>query len=572
MIVDRLRLLSTGASSLTVPESVMSEMDAFAQQYADLLDATYDSVDRIVLNGYYSMASSPGGFRTWWRSLFGTDDNLNNAHLMRFSGRFSRRLRAWAKHQGIPVMDATSGGGAESERTHQRVEKLRPADESFTGVFCITVHRAPAPLWEVSRYGNGGIDVRRKPKRSWVNHYAFHIIDPQWGHLTIKLCGHPPFSAQIILNGHEYVAQQLSSCGIGATMEGNCFTNTSNAAGLSRCAETLCSPSTAGRLQQVCERWIYSSCLCFALDLEEQMRSGFHYQYSVYQVEYSRNYLFAIPRRMEEVFQGMIDRTRRSLEIPVIRTLFGRKHRPFKKVGKQSPRFEVVVERPVYDMTVFKVHFERLTLKIYTKGARVLRVEAIAHNTEDLHCGKVLQKWPVIISRLTQMVDRFTGVLRGVDAAWITESKLETLPEPSQIGRSRVAGIDVNKPRMRAVIQAVMALAIRPKGFRAGDLAAKVTEIMGHSYTPRQAAYDLKKLRAKQIVERIASSQHYQTSDEGIRAIAALSVLREKILKPLLANEGKLSKAPLGKDPIHHHYQNLRREMRQLFHTLGMAA
>jgi hypothetical protein len=568
VIVDRLLLTSSLADS----ECVMSEMDPFADQYSDLLDGTYDSVDRIVLNGYFAMASSPGGFRIWWRSLFGTDDNLDHACVMRFSGRFGRRLRAWAKHKGVPVMDATSGDGADRERTHQQVEKLRPSDESFTGVFCITVHRAPAPLWEVTRYGNGGIDIRRKPKRSWVNHYAFHIVDPQWGHVTIKLCGHPPFPAQVILNGHEYVAQQLSSCGIGATMEGNCFTNTSNAAGLSRCAETLCSPSTVGRLQQVCERWIYSSCLCFALDLEEQRRSGFRYNYSVYQVEYSRNYLFAIPRRMEEVFQEMIDRTRRSLDIPIIRTLFGRKHRPYMKVGKKSPRFEVVVERPVYNMTVFKVHFERLTLKSYTKGARVLRVEAIAHNTADLHCGKVLEKWPEIISRLAQMVDRFTGVLRGASAAWITESKLETLPEPSQIGQSRVAGIDVNKPRMRAVIQAVMALATLPKGFRAGDLAAKVTEIIGHSYTPRQAAYDLKKLRAKQIVERIASSQRYQPSHEGLRAIAALTVLREKILKPLLTNRGKLPKAPLGKDPIIHHYQNLRREMRQLFHRLGLAA
>jgi hypothetical protein len=40
-----------------------------------------------------------------------------------------------------------------------------------------------------------------------------------------------------------------------------------------------------GRLFQVCERWIYSSCLCFALEFEEQKRSGFHYQYFNYQVE-----------------------------------------------------------------------------------------------------------------------------------------------------------------------------------------------------------------------------------------------------------------------------------------------
>ena len=31
-------------------------------------------------------------------------------------------------------------------------------------------------------------------------------MDPQWGHLTIKMSGHPPFGAQVMLNGHEYVA------------------------------------------------------------------------------------------------------------------------------------------------------------------------------------------------------------------------------------------------------------------------------------------------------------------------------------------------------------------------------
>ena len=543
----------------------MSDVDSFSKHFAELLDGTYDSVDRIVLRGYLPLGGSPGGFRCWWRDLFGNDDNLDNTHLMRFSGRFSRRVRAWAEKNRVPVMDATRGHGADSERTHQLVEKIRPSDPEFTGVFCITVHRAPAPLWEVQRYGEGGINVKRKSKLSWVNHYAFHIVDAEWGHVTIKICGHPPFLAQIILNGHEYIAQQLSREGIGATMEGNCFTNTSNAAGLSRCADTLCSSSTVGRLQQVCERWIYTSCLCFALDLDEQKRSDFHYDYSVFQVEYSRNYLFAIPRTMDAVFQEMIDRTRRSLDIPTVRTLFGRRHRPYRKVKDKSPRFEVVVERPVYNLTVFKVNFERLTLKSYTKGARVLRVEAIAHNTEDLHCGKRLEKWPQIIDGLAKMVGRFTGVLRSVDASWITEDTLETLPQPSKIGQSRVAGIDINNPRIRAVIQAVMALALAPRGFRANDLAIKVSEIIGHSYTPRQAAYDLKKLRAKQIVERIGSSRRYRTSTDGLRTIATLVTLREKVLKPLLANECKLSRRPINGSATYKHYLSLQREMRQTY-------
>ena len=48
-------------------------------------------------------------------------------------------------------------------------------------------------------------------------------MDRQWGHLTIKMAGHAPFGAQVLLNGHEYVAVAAQAAGIGFTKEGNCF-------------------------------------------------------------------------------------------------------------------------------------------------------------------------------------------------------------------------------------------------------------------------------------------------------------------------------------------------------------
>jgi hypothetical protein len=46
---------------------------------------------------------------------------------------------------------------------------------------------------------------------------------PTYEHDIVKK--HPPFPAQMILNGHEYVACQARKAGIGFTKEGNCFTN-----------------------------------------------------------------------------------------------------------------------------------------------------------------------------------------------------------------------------------------------------------------------------------------------------------------------------------------------------------
>jgi hypothetical protein len=79
------------------------------------------------------------------------------------------------------------------------------------------------------------------------------------GHLTIKMSGHPPFGAQVILNGHEFVACQANNAGIDFTKQDNCFTTITSAAELAQVADTLSQNETAGRLRQLCERWIYTN-------------------------------------------------------------------------------------------------------------------------------------------------------------------------------------------------------------------------------------------------------------------------------------------------------------------------
>jgi hypothetical protein len=116
---------------------------------------------------------------------------------------------------------------------------------------------------------------------------------------------------------------------------------------LAKIADTLSEKETAGRLRQLCERWIYSVCLCFALDLAEQEKSRFEYQYSVFQMEYSRNLLFRSGRQREEIFQAPIDRTRAPLDPDRIQTIFGDQHRLHRDTRKKNPtRWGVVVETP----------------------------------------------------------------------------------------------------------------------------------------------------------------------------------------------------------------------------------
>src|ERR1700686_1431865 len=107
---------------------------------------------------------------------------------------------------------------------------------------------------------------------------------------------------------------------------------------------------------------------------------------------------------------------------------------------------------------------------------------------------------------------------------------LDRLALASRGGKSIVGGIDLNKPRLRHVAKAVIALSASADGFTAAELAAQVRAHgdQSHSaYGPRQPAYYLRKPRGKQIVHRIGGAHRSQPIPSGLRAIAALLVLRD---------------------------------------------
>ena len=551
----------------------MIEFDEFTRYYEDHLDSSYDCVDRIVLNAYFYMGQSGGGFRTWWRRLHGTDDNLNDTRLMRFAGRFARRVKAVAEKRGIPIIRCERG-----VRLHEIADAHRPTDPEFCGVFCILIKRAPAALRQIQHGANGVPHIIRKTPMPFANHYSFHIMDREWGHVTITLCPHPPFNASIILNGHEYVARQSRQQDITFTKEGNCFTDVSDAAGLGRIAETMTASSCVGRLVQVCDRWIYSSCLCFALSAQEREASGFRYAYSVYQAEYSRNLLFGQGRTLDHVFEGVIDRTRAQLDMKTVRTIFGYHRRPARRKGQNKPpRFEVVVEKPAYNLTVFKVHFGLLTVRMYSKGERVLRIEVVVHNTKPLRWQRGVENFPDITARLRSILERFLDALSAVDVSFIDDGTLESWPQPSKVGASRMAGLNVTQPRIRAAMQAAVALSTHPHGFTASEHAQQVRTIMDveeGEYHSRHASYDLKKLRGHGLVVRIPGSRRYEVPRDGVAKMAAFMVLRDKVLMPLLssATNPKADALPPNRSEIDIQYERIQLDMLKLFEIIGIAA
>jgi hypothetical protein len=493
----------------------MKTKDSLTEHYEPLLEGLYDC---IVLNAYIPMLMVPGGVRVWYRELKGNDRGLTTATLMKFAGRFSRRVQFFCKQRNIPLIYFASG-----ERKHEEAEKLIPKDESFTGIFAIFVARAPSLLWEVKEFENNSIDIRRKKKTSSVNHYFFHIIDKQWGHITVRMCAHPPFTCNVILNGHEWVERHPKYGELNAIKESNCFTKYNNGEELTQIADTL---KTKGQLEQVCQRWIYS-CLWFVMDKKQQEVTGIEYKFSIYQIEYSRNLLFQRGRQMDDVYQKIIDSTRSRLDIKRVKTIFGKKNRPYKNKSIAAAP-EVRIETPDYNMTIFKIHFGRLTVKLYDKGERTLRAEVVVHNTKDLKCRRGVESFEEIVEKLETIMRSFLSNLDYAHIATISEKNIEEISSPSQAGANRLAGIDFNKPRTKQVAIVLLALSMKPGGFTSKDLTIEMSNRFIPEYSIRNASYDIRKFRGKGIVIKILRRITYQLTEEGIKTIAAILCLMTK--------------------------------------------
>jgi hypothetical protein len=74
-----------------------------------------------------------------------------------------------------------------------------------------------------------------------------------------------------------------------------------------------------------------------------------------------------------------------------------------------------------------------------------------------------------IVNRLAGMARRFRTALDCVDIGFLPDHTLDELPTASQIGATRVGGIDLNRARMRSALAAVLVLAASQTGSPSPD-------------------------------------------------------------------------------------------------------
>jgi len=175
-------------------------------------------------------------------------------------------------------------------------------------------------------------------------------------------------------------------------------------------------------------------------------------------------------------------------------------------------------------------------------------------------------------------MNNFMDNLCYTHVSLLNDGSLEQLTTPTQKGKQRLAGVDINKKRNIAVMQCALALAIKPGGYSAKDLSIlmkeKLDKKQSSAYTPAKAAYDIRKLRGKALVEKTGNTRKYKTTQKGIETIVGILSINQKILPTILSSVNKtlLSVNLEEMSELDNHYIKIKDEINAICKYYGIKA
>jgi hypothetical protein len=97
----------------------------------------------------------------------------------------------------------------------------------------------------------------------------------------------------------------------------------------------------------------------------------------------------------------------------------------------------------------------------------------------------------------------------------------QRLALPIAVGRTRIPGIKIHDTRMTRLLEVLLHAGPQLGGWRTATIHAAILAAFGLTadrYSLTQLRYDLRKLKAHGLVERIGRTYAYRLTDKGIRA------------------------------------------------------
>ena len=487
----------------------------------DHVTLSVSCVDRLYVNGYVPTLQTPGHL-AWFLGHYLGAPIPSPAQLRPIHDRFVRSVRAFAKHHDIPLIPFERG-----QRKDDIAAAHRRGFQAEQGVVFVGVAQERCLSFKShkrqTRSGSVTFDFSRQSV--YVNHYYFYFQDSQWGPGFLKIGSYAPYPVKLCLNGHEWVKQQLRHEGIGFESLDNGFRRCEDPERL----QQLCDQLGPQDVQAVFDRWSHT--VPWPLSAADR-DAGFEHRLSIWQIETCLTQVFDRPLRGREFFEQIIGENLDLGRPDRVGLLFPRKitrRTPPPRFGYRTRVITSGVQPSLH------VEYKHSHVKQYFKEQRALRTETTINDPKDFGINKGLDNFEHLRDLGRQANRKLLENERISQNCLLSEHTLEPLQTSTRVGNQRASAMRFGDARVMALLQALCGFFHLPHGFRNRDLRRRVAELLGRpleQYTTGQMTYDLRRLRLKGLIARIANTYRYTVTTYGLRVALFFSKLYLRLFQP----------------------------------------
>jgi len=409
-------------------------------------------------------------------------------------------------------------------------------------------------------------------KNRWVNQFNFYLNDCRFGRMFVRVCPYFPFPARIYINQHYWLANRMAEEGVSFRQCANAFLRCSDPKRLQQLADSLLPYNliTCG------QKWL--TYLVPFFTAKERSLTGCQHRLFLSQVEYSNNLVFRRRATLDALTERLLDAYRTIGQPDKISVIFGR---------RITKRFGDILETTIHDLNlgnaVIRTDYKKHSVRQCVRDRLQVRTEATSYNLPELGIGKTVENLPKAHKTLRQITERYLDVQQDILETFAGRGQLLRFSKPTiTSGGKRIPALKLDNPRQLAVMQAL----VRFRHLAAGDtfttkgIHPKAAAALGYSINEYKLSclrYDLSKLRARGLVQRMPRSRRYKLLPEGYRLCVVFLKLFEKIYAPLTAGlfapfpgDSSLSKAKMTR--LDRLYRAVVIALDHLFQAVGLTA
>jgi hypothetical protein len=541
-------------------------VDRLSEVLGHHVQFAYTAWDRIVLNGYLERLQRPENLVHFFREVVGAPAVTPEVLLSR-----TKPYRAWvaryaAAHR-IPMVAAPPG-----QRKEDVVAPYYRQFRGEAGVVAILTSTESGRTFvsATPRYPPPSQDPHYRllyRGRKRFLHYYFYVLDPILGPMSLRVATFLPFTLACFLNGHSFLAQELTRQGVAFRKDDNAFLAVADVAALEAASARL----TPRLIAQRCEYWarrlappgtVFSAA--------ERAAVSLRYRYSVAQIELATDVVFKRTAPLRALF-------RRATEVGVLlggadRTthLFGRRI-----THRYRGKLQTVLDRRNEGQPILRSYYRSSFVKQYEKGDRLLRTETCLNNTYDLGIGRRLEHLPELRERMLATNTRYLDAQAEVLASTVDAGALAALARPVVIGRRRVPGLKLEDDRVLRLLEGLLHPGTFVADWTTREVHARLLarhRLTADDYRLGQLRYDLGKLRSHGLVERLGTSRRYRLTARGLKLGVLLVKLRTRLLGPLVSLATDSSPRRLSRHPsaVEAAFRQVDGALDKLCDTLGL--